>query len=108
MVEGGLRSDTLVSASIQADLLPDGTPQTLNGTVLADGGSIGDPNDPDSRIPVGSAEFGLDWDNGRRTLRVPFKVLSGAARTTLRAEFAAPREPGGNLAVRGGGRMDPA
>jgi hypothetical protein len=105
MAEGGIRSDTRVSASIQADLLPDGTPQTLAGSIVAEGGSIGDPNDPDDRsIPIGSAEFGLDWDNARRSLRVPFKIQSGQARTTLRAEFAAPREAGGNwqFAVGGG------
>ena len=39
-----------------------------------------------------TAEFGLDWNAERRTLRVPFKVTAGAARYTLRAEFAAPQD----------------
>ena len=74
----------------------DGTPQTIAGSILAQGGSIGDPDDPEHRIPITTAEFGLDWDIARRTLRVPFKVTAGAARYTLRSEFAAPAQPGGN------------
>ena len=96
MAESRLRSDTLVSASIDSDIGADGTPQTITGSILAQGGSIGDPDDPEHRIPVGSAEIGLDWDVARRTLRVPFKVTAGAARFTLRSEFAAPPPSGGN------------
>jgi hypothetical protein len=91
-----VRSDTTVSASIQSDIAADGTPQTLVGSVVAEGGSIGDPDAPDRLIPIGKAEFGLDWDVGRRTLRVPFKIAAGSARITLRSEFAAPAQPGGN------------
>ena len=99
-----VRSDTLLSASIDSEIKPDGTPQTISGSVLAQGGSIGDPAEPEHQIPITSAEFGLDWDIARRTLRVPFKVTAGAARYTLRSEFAAPAQPGGNwiFAVGGG------
>ena len=38
---------------------------------------------------IGAAEVGLDWDISRGTLRVPFKIHSGATRVSLRAEFAA-------------------
>ena len=96
MAESRLRSDTLVSASIDSEITADGTPQTISGSVIAQGGSIGSPDDPEHRIPIKSAEFGLDWDNARRTLRVPFKVTAGAARFTLRSEFAAPAQPGGS------------
>jgi hypothetical protein len=96
MSETRLRSDTQVSASIASDIAPDGTPQSIVGTVFAQGGSIGDPDDPVSAIPITSAEVGLDWDIRRRTLRMPFKVTAGAARFTLRSEFAAPAAPGGN------------
>jgi hypothetical protein len=104
MAETKLRSDTLVSASIAADIAADGTPQTIAGSVFAQGGSIGDPDEPDHQIPITTAEFGVDWDNARRTLRVPFKVTAGAARFTLRSEFAAPALPGGNwMFALGGG-----
>ena len=96
MAETRLRSDTLVSASIDSDIRADGSAQTLSGSILAQGGSIGDPADPEHQIPITTAEFGLDWDLARRTLRVPFKVTSGAARYTLRSEFAAPAQSGGN------------
>ena len=104
MTESKLRSDTLVSASIDSDIAADGTPQTIAGSVYAEGGSIGSPDEPEARIPIKSAEFGLDWNAERRTLRVPFKVTAGAARYTLRAEFAAPPQPGGNwIFALGGG-----
>ena len=104
MAELRVRSDTLISASIDSEIKPDGMPQTISGSVLAQGGSIGDPAEPEHQIPITSAEFGLDWDIARRTLRVPFKVTAGAARYTLRSEFAAPAQPGGNwmFAVGGG------
>jgi len=95
MSESRFRSDTLVSASIDSDVAADGTPQTITGSIAAQGGSIGDPAEPERLIPITSAEFGLDWDNSRRTLRMPFKITSGPARYTLRSEFAAPAQPGG-------------
>jgi hypothetical protein len=104
MAEGRLRSDTVVSASVESDIAADGTPQTITGTLVAQGGSIGESADPLHRIPINSAEIGLDWDVTRRTLRVPFKITAGAARISLRSEFAAPVRPDGNwmFAVGGG------
>ena len=104
MAESRIRSDTQVSASIDSDIAADGTPETLSGSIYAEGGSIGSPDEPEHQIPIKSAEFGLDWSAARRTLRVPFKVTAGAARYTLRAEIAAPAQPGGNwLFALGGG-----
>ena len=104
MVETGLRSDVTVSASVEADLGPDGTPQIARGTVLAEGGAIGFVGQADGGIPIGTAEAGIDWDINRGTLRVPFKINSGSTRITLRAEFAAPVQAGGSwpFAVGGG------
>jgi len=104
MAESKIRSDTLVSASIHSDIAADGTPQNIAGSIVAQGGTIGDPADPEHQIAIERAEFGLDWDIARRTLRVPFKVSTGAARMTLRAEFAAPAQQGGNwmFAIGGG------
>ena len=95
MSETKMRSDTQVSASIDADITSDGTPDTISGSVYAEGGTFGSPDEPEALIPIGSAEFGVDWSAQRGTLRVPFKVTAGAARYTLRAEFAAPQQAGG-------------
>ncbi len=90
MVEGGIRCDVLVSAAVEAELAADGMPQVINGSVIAEGGSISKPGEPEGRIDIDRAEFGIDWDIQRRTLRVPFKINAGAMRLTLRSEFAAP------------------
>jgi len=103
MAESRIRSDTLVSASIDSDVAPDGTPQTVVGSIVAQGGSIGDPADPQHQIPISTAEFGFDWDVARHTLRMPFKVAAGRARFTLRSEFAAPARAGGSWAFAVGG-----
>ena len=100
--EGRLRSNTVVSAAIEADIASDGKPHTLGGTLVAEGGSIGEPDDPGS-IPISTAELALDWDITRGTLRVPLKLISGPARVTMRAEFAAPKDSGGNWPFAMGG-----
>jgi hypothetical protein len=104
MVERGLRSDMTLSATLDADIGADGIPQVARGTVLAENGAIGFLGHTDRGIPIGAAEFNLDWDISRGTLRVPFKINSGSTRITLRAEFAAPAQTGGDwqFAVGGG------
>jgi uncharacterized protein DUF3971 len=104
MSETRVRSDTRVSASIDSEFTADGTPQSVTGSIIAQGGSFGSPDDPTHLIPIGGVEIGLDWDNARRTLRVPFKVTAGTARYALRSEFVAPAQPGDNwlFAVGGG------
>ncbi len=104
MVESGLRSDMLLSAAVESGLAPDGTPQYARGTIVAEGGAIGFLGHADRNIPVGNAEFGVDWDISRGTLRVPFKITSGSTRVNLRAEFAAPAQSGGawQFAIGGG------
>jgi hypothetical protein len=99
-----LRSDTLVSAGIEGEIATDGTPQTLAGTIVAEGGSIRSAiGDSEPSIPITNMEFGLDWDRTRGSLRVPIKLAVGAMRTTLRAEFAAPTQPGTNWVFAAGG-----
>ncbi len=96
MAEGGLEADTLVSGMVQADLAEDGMPQIVTGTLIAEGGSIGRAGVTQGRLDLTGAEFGIDWDIARGTLRVPFKIASGNTRIALRSEFAAPAQPGGN------------
>ena len=100
-----LRSDTLVSASIDSEIRRRrhaASRSPARSSRRAARSAV--RTIPTHRIPIGSAEFGLDWDITRRTLRVPFKVTAGAARYTLRSEFAAPAQPGGNwMFALGGG-----
>lgn len=103
MVEGGLRSDTQISASVKAEFAADGVPQVVAGTVVAEGGSISRNGSPEGRVDIGGVEVGLDWDIARGTLRVPFKIMSGKTRITLRSEFAAPPQAGGNWMFAFGG-----
>ena len=72
---------------------------------IAEGGSIGNPDEPEHQIPISSAEFGLDWDAARRTLRVPFKVTAGAARYTLACRVRGARAARRQLAVRARRRL---
>jgi len=103
MIQTGLRSEMLVSAAIDSAIASDGSLQFLRGTVLAENGEIGMLGQSD-RISIGAAEFALDWDANRGTLRVPFKINSGSTRISLRAEFAAPAQAGASwqFAVGGG------
>ena len=104
MSETRVRSDTRVSASIDSEFTGDGTPLSVTGSIVAQGGSFGSPDDPAHSIPIGTAEIGLDWDSARRSLRVPFKVTAGTARYALRSEFVAPAQPGDNwMFALGGG-----
>ena len=64
-----------------------------------------DPDEPEHQIPITSAEFGLDWDAARRTLRVPFKVTAGAARFTLALRVCRARAARRQLDVRARRRM---
>src|SRR6202453_5070313 len=81
--EGNVRLDMPLSASIDAEIGPDGLPQTATARIVADAGSIGYANDDDSRITFDRAEFKLSWDASTRLLSVPFQILSGGARITL-------------------------
>ncbi len=94
MVESGLRSDMAVSAALESAIAADGTPQYARGSIVAEGGSIGFLGHSERSVPINSAEMALDWNLTRRTLRIPFKIHAGTMRLNLRAEFAAPAEPG--------------
>ena len=88
MSDSQLRCDALVSAALQAELAPDGTPQQVRGNVVAEGGSLHQAGHMQNGLPITNLELAVDWDINRRTLRVPLQLTSGAARLTLRAEFA--------------------
>jgi hypothetical protein len=89
----GMDIDLPLSASIRADVSPDGTPQLVQGQLIADAGII---NDQDRiRLNVDHADFRFNWDVARRTLIAPFQVQSGGNQFTMRAILEAPADDSG-------------
>jgi hypothetical protein len=78
-------ADMPLSASIRADILPDGTPQVVQGQLIAEAGTISDLENDSVHVPISHADFRFNWDAQRRTLIVPFQVQSGSNQVTLRA-----------------------
>jgi hypothetical protein len=101
--DGSLQINTPLSASLSGEIGPDGLPQTLTGRIVADGGSIGDAGDADSRIEIERAEFKLQWEAESHVLSLPFQILSGGNRITLLGRVEAPAEPGGVWQFKVGG-----
>ena len=93
--EGAIDVDLPLSASLRADVLPDGTPQVIQGEVVVDAGSIIDRSEPRATIPIDQALFRIDWDARRGNMIVPFQVHSGGNQLTMQAMVAAPREQNG-------------
>lgn len=92
--EGNFHVDIPLSAAIRAEIGPDFVPQLVEGRILAESGLVGDDENPAGSFRIDKAEASLDWDAGRRSLVVPFKILSGGNRITLFSQFEAPRETG--------------
>ncbi|HZL30173.1 MAG TPA: DUF3971 domain-containing protein [Pseudolabrys sp.] len=84
-----------VSASIRADIAPDGTPQVVQGELYTDAGSIVDHNNESSRIEIERADFRFNWDARRRSLLVPFQIHAGGNQITMRAVLEPPAEADG-------------
>ncbi len=93
--EGEFEADLLMSASIRGEITPDGTPQSVEGQVLAEAGYISDLATPVTRLDIDRAEFTLNWDAQRRSLVVPFQIVSGGNRVTLLAKLEALRDQSG-------------
>src|SRR6185312_12400665 len=88
--EGGIEADLPVSASIRAEIAPDGKPQRANGELLAEAGDILDPHDANFGMHVDRADVRFSWDAARGLLLVPFQVHAGGNQFTMRAVAEAP------------------
>jgi hypothetical protein len=93
--EGSFDVDLPVSASIRADIAPDGTPQVVQGELYTDAGAIVDRNNPNSRIDIERTDFRFNWDVHRRSLLMPFQIHAGGNQFTLRAMLEPPVDAGG-------------
>ena len=85
-------ADLPLSASIRADILPDGTPQVVQGQLIASAGTIVDHKDEKVRLNIDHADFRFNWDAQRRTLIVPFQIQSGVNQFTMRATLETPAD----------------
>ena len=92
--DGQFHSALPISADLQAEIAPDGMPQTVKGRIVA-AGYLGDAKNPDDYIPIDFAELTLNWDITRRTLLLPFQIVSGSNRANLFAQIAPPFERDG-------------
>ncbi len=79
-----------LSASIRADILPDGTPQVVQGQLIASAGSISDLDNEKVHVAIDHADFRFNWDATRRTLVIPFQIKSGGNQFTMQAMLEAP------------------
>jgi hypothetical protein len=90
--ESFLDADLPLSASIRADILPDGTPQVVQGQLIVNAGTIISHEDESVRVPIDHADFRFNWDAQRRTLVVPFQIKSGGNQFTMQATLEAPTD----------------
>lgn len=107
---GAFDVDLPISASVRADVSADGTPQVVQGQLIADEGTITDRDNDKLQLKIDHADFRFNWDARRHSLVVPFQVQSGGNQFTLRATLDAPPEQSGIwlLAVtRGDNVIDP-
>ncbi|HEY6023926.1 MAG TPA: DUF3971 domain-containing protein [Pseudolabrys sp.] len=99
-----------LSASIRADILSDGTPQAVQGQLIADAGTIIDHDNDKVSLNIDRADFRFNWDARRRVLVVPFQVQSGGNQFTMRATLEGAAEQNGTWLLgvtRGDSVIDP-
>jgi len=101
--DGTVATNLPLSASLRAEIGPDGVPQSLSGRIVADSGFVSDSNAEDGRIDLDHAEIKLNWDAANRVLSVPFQIISGGNRITLMGEIRAPEQAGGIWSFKIGG-----
>jgi len=87
--------DLPLSASIRADILANGTPQSVQGQVVAEKGTITDRGNDKVSVDIDHADFRFSWDGRRHALIMPFQVQSGGNQFTMRATLEAPPEQNG-------------
>ena len=79
--------DIPLSASVRAEVSRDGSPQAVQGQLVADAGTIVDQTNDNLNVNIDHADFRFNWDNRRNSLIVPFQVQSGGNQFTMRATF---------------------
>jgi hypothetical protein len=85
LTPGNFDIDIPLSASVRAEVSRDGSPQAVQGQLVADAGTIIDQTDDKLNVNIDHADFRFNWDNRRNNLIVPFQVQSGGNQFTMRA-----------------------
>jgi hypothetical protein len=109
--DGKFAADVPLSGVLRAEIERDGTPQMIEGRILAGAGYIGAIEDRDNRIPIDEAQLNLRWNAATRQLLLPLEAVSGASRVSLLGQLDVPAErdaPWGLSIVRGGLALAPA
>jgi Protein of unknown function len=101
--DGSIDANVPLSASISAEIGPDGVPHRLTGRIVAETGYINDTSGDAGRIDIDHAEMKLNWDAADRILSAPFQIISGGNRITLLGEVHAPEQAGGIWGFKVGG-----
>jgi hypothetical protein len=92
---GNFDVDLPLSASVRAEISPEGVPQLLQGQLVAEAGTIVDREYEKVSLNIDHADFRFNWDAQRHSLIVPFQVQSGGNQFTMRATLEAPPEQNG-------------
>jgi hypothetical protein len=92
---GNFDVDLPLSASVRAEISPEGIPQLVQGQLVAEPGTIVDREYEKVSLNIDHAEFRFNWDAQRHSLIVPFQVQSGGNQFTMRATLEAPPEQNG-------------
>jgi hypothetical protein len=107
---GDFDIDLPLSASIRADVSADGTPQLVQGQLIADAGTIADRDNNKVSLNIDRADFRFNWDARRHSLVVPFQVQSGGNQFTMRATLEGSPDQSGTWLLgvtRGDSVIDP-
>ncbi len=92
---GNFDVDLPLSASVRAEISPEGIPQLVQGQLVAEAGTIVDREYDKVSLNIDHADFRLNWDARRHSLIVPFQVQSGGNQFTMRATLETPPEQNG-------------
>src|SRR5215471_6229638 len=92
---GNFDVDLPLSASIRAEISREGTPQIVQGQLVAEAGTIVDREYEKVSLPIDHADFRFNWDARRHSLIVPFQIQSGGNQLTMRATLEAPPDQSG-------------
>src|SRR5712672_2537124 len=85
-------ADLPLSGELKGELGRDGMPTYFRGKITAGSGNIIDSDTPSYPMPIYSCETNLECDSGRRVLVAPFKIVSGANRSTPLAHLEPPND----------------
>jgi hypothetical protein len=93
--DGSIDVNLPISASIRADIAADGTPQSVQGELYTDPGTIIDRDNDNTRIDIDRADFRFNWDVHRGSLVVPFQIHASGNQFTMRATLEPPVDKNG-------------